>query len=358
MSAPRICVVGLGAIGGLLAARLAHAGLPVSALARGATLEAVRRDGLQLIERASTAPAQHAARDDGARAPSAHARGGPTAERVTRVRIDAADSPQALGTFDVVIVSVKTTALAQVAPAIAQLAGERGAVLSAMNGVPWWFFHGLAPELAAIRLRSIDPAGEIARLVPPERVVGCVTHLSASTAAPGVVRHGVGDRLIVGEPTGGCASARAVAIVEALERAGFSVDRAPCIQQDVWFKLWGNMTMNPVSAITGATADRILDDALVRGFLSSCMREASAIGARIGLPIADDPESRHAVTRKLGAFRTSMLQDVDAGRPVELDALVAAVAEIGDALAIDTPSIDALYGLARLHARVRGLYPE
>ena len=328
----KFCIVGLGAIGGLFAARLAAAGHEVSALARGATLEAVRRDGLTLAE------------------------GAPGHEQRQRFAIRASDDPSALGPQDVVVIAVKTTGLASVANNVAALLGPDTAVLSAMNGVPWWFFHGLAPALARIRLESVDPGRRISRAIPAERVVGCVTHLSAAAPAPGTVRSVAGNRLIVGEPAGGAATPRAAGIAAALREAGFEVEEAAVIQQEIWFKLWGNMTMNPISALTGATGERILDDDHVRSFMSRCMVEAAAIGQRIGLPIHQSPEQRHAVTRKLGAFRTSMLQDVDAGRPVELDALVASVMEIGHQLAVPTPNIDALFGLARLQAQVRGLY--
>ncbi len=324
----KFCIVGLGAIGGLFAARLAAAGHEVSALARGATLEAVRRDGLTLLE----------------------------GERSRQVRIDASDDPSALGPQDVVIVAVKTTGLAGAADSIAALLGPGTTVLSAMNGVPWWFFHGLAPELGRIAMPSVDAGGRMSRAIPPGRVVGCVTHLSAASPAPATVRSVAGNRLIIGEPMGVAASPRASAIAVALREAGFDVEEAEVIQQEIWFKLWGNMTMNPISALTGATGDRILDDEHVRSFMSRCMVEAAQIGERIGLPIAQDPEQRHAVTRKLGAFRTSMLQDVTAGRPVELDALVASVMEIGRQVSVPTPNIDALFGLARLQAQVRGLY--
>jgi 2-dehydropantoate 2-reductase len=328
----KFCIVGLGAIGGLFAARLALAGHDVSALARGATLEAVRRDGLTLVE------------------------GAPGQEQNRRLDIVVSDDPAALGPQDVVIVAVKTTALASVAGGVASLLGPDTAVLSAMNGLPWWFFHGLAPELARLRLQSVDPDGRIAQAIPAERVIGCVTHLAATTPAPGAVRAIAGNRLIIGEPAGGAATPRASAVVNALREGGFEVDAAAVIQQEIWFKLWGNMTMNPVSALTGATGDRILDDEHVRGFMSRCMAEAAQIGERIGLPIGQDAEQRHAVTRKLGAFRTSMLQDVMAGRPVELDALVASVMEIGRQVTVPTPNIDALFGLSRLQAQVRGLY--
>jgi 2-dehydropantoate 2-reductase len=327
----KFCIVGLGAIGGLFAARLARAGYQVSALARGATLEAVRRDGLALIE-------------------------GANGQELTRFSIEASDDARALSEQDVVIIAVKTTGLAGVVRNLGPLLGPHTTVLSAMNGVPWWFFHGLAPRLQAIRLSSLDPDGAITAALPPEQVVGCVTHLSATTPAPGRVRCMAGNRLIIGEPTGGAATPRTAAIVSALRAGGFEVEEAARIQQDIWYKLWGNMTVNPISALTGATGDRILDDEHVRNFMSRCMLEAARIGQRIGLPIDQDPEQRHAVTRKLGAFRTSMLQDVEAGRPVELDALVASVIEIGCQVGVPTPDINALFGLARLQAQVRGLY--
>jgi 2-dehydropantoate 2-reductase len=327
----KFCIVGLGAIGGLFAARLARAGYEVSAVARGATLETVRRDGLALVE-------------------------GPSGqEQTSRVAIEASADPRSLGEQDVVIIAVKTSGLAGVAQSIAPLLGPRTTALSAMNGVPWWFFHGLAPRLGSIRMPSVDPDGMISKAIPAERVVGCVTHLSATTPVPGTVRCVAGNRLIIGEPAGG-ATVRTMAIASALREAGFELEEAAVIQQEIWFKLWGNMTVNPISALTGATGDRILDDEHVRHFMSRCMVEAAQIGQRIGLPIDLDPEQRHAVTRKLGAFRTSMLQDVEAGRPVELDALVASVIEIGRQVGVPTPNIDALFGLARLQARVRGLY--
>ena len=331
----RIGIVGLGAVGGFLGARLAASGAAeVCALARGATLAAVRARGLTLLERDA----------DGV-------------ERTTTAAVRVADDPAALGPQDLVIVAVKTTALAEVAPRIAPMLGDRTALLSAMNGVPWWFFEGLGGRPAGLALDSVDPGGAVGAALPASRVLGAVTHLSASTPEPGVVRHGQGRRLIVGEPSG-ASTPRLERVVGVLRAAGFEAEASARIQRDVWFKLWGNMTMNPVSAITGATGDRLLDDPLVRGFLSQAMREAAEVGARIGLPIDIDPEERHAVTRRLGAFRTSMLQDIEAGRPVELDALVGAVREIAQALGVATPTIDGLLGLARLHARVRGLYPQ
>jgi 2-dehydropantoate 2-reductase len=234
------------------------------------------------------------------------------------------------------------------------LIGPATLVLPAMNGVPWWFGHGVA-ALGDAPLESVDPGGVVAAAIPFETVLGCVVHAAAFTAEPGLVVHKMGAGLIVGEPAGG-ASARVDAVAALLREAGFEVTASADVRRDVWYKLWGNLTMNPVSAITGATADRVLADPLVRAFCSQAMGEAAAIGALVGCPIGQTPEDRHAITARLGAFKTSMLQDVEAGRPVELDAIVGAVRELGQRLGQPTPAIDALFGLARLFARERGLY--
>jgi 2-dehydropantoate 2-reductase len=324
----RIAIYGAGAVGGFFAARLAAAGHDVAAIARGATLEAIRARGVRLESDAGVEVARLAATDD----------------------------PASLGPRDLVVVAVKAPALAGVARGIGPLLGPDTIVLTAMNGVPWWFFDGFGGSLAGTRLRSVDPDGAVAAAIPTRHVIGCVLHGSWTSPAPGAVRHVVGQRLVVGEPEGGD-SPRLGRLAEALRGARFDVEVSPRIQADVWYKLWGNMTTNPVSALTGATSDRILDDPLVNRFCLDVMAEAARIGARIGCPIAQSGEDRNAVTRKLGAFKTSMLQDVEAGRPVELDALVAVVREIAQLVGEPTPCIDALLGLARLQARVRGLYP-
>ena len=323
-------MVGAGAIGGFLGTRLALEGsAQVAALARGATLAALREEGWRLQQ-------------DGVllRAPAALV----------------ADEAQALGPQDLVILAVKGPALPALAPRLAPLLAANTLVLPAMNGVPWWFGAGL-PAIGARPLESVDPAGRIAAAIPLAQVIGCVVHASASTAAPGLTLHRMGRGLIVGEPDGG-ESARLRRVSALLARAGFEVTESPRIRYDIWYKLWGNMTMNPVSAPTAASADRVLDDELVRGFCAAAMREAAAVGARIGCDVHESVEDRFAVTRKLGAFKTSMLQDVEALRPLELDALVGAVREIGQRAGVATPNIDALFGLTRLFARVRGLYPQ
>ena len=325
----KICIVGAGAVGGLIGARLAHAGVDVSAIARGATAAALREHGWRLEI------------------------GGKTITAPVRV----ARSPSELAPQDYVVIAVKSPAMLDVAPTVRALVQRETTVVTAMNGVPWWLFHGLPGDFEGLPLATIDPDGVIGAAIPIERVVGAVVHLTCSTPEPGVVRHGVGNRLIVGEPKGG-SSARLLALAEMLREAAFEVEVSPRIQHDIWYKLWGNMTMNPISAITGATADRILDDALVHQFCLDVMAEAAAIGDAIGCPIAQSGADRMAVTRKLGAFKTSMLQDVEAGKPVEIDALLSAPREIGARAGIATPHLDTLLGLARLHARVHGLYPE
>ncbi len=331
----KVCIVGLGAIGGLLAGwigtRLPAGTVALSALARGATLTAVRQHGLML---------------DGE-------------EGAQSVSLRASDDAAALGVQDLVIVAVKGPALAAVAPAVRRLMAAHTQVLTAMNGVPWWFFDGLSGACQGLQLDSVDRGGVVRACIPAAQVLGGVVHLSASSAAPGRVRHGKGNSLIMGRAVG-TFSARDAAlqsVADLLSAAGLTVQVSDCIQRDMWFKLWGNMTMNPVSALTGAHSDRILDDPLVRQFCAAVMAEAQAIGAAFGIPIAQTPEERNAVTRRLGSFKTSMLQDVLAGRPLEIDALVGAVYEIGRHLGQATPHLDTLLGLTRLMARERGLYP-
>jgi len=323
----KICIYGAGAVGGFIGAKLAHAGYDVNVVARGATLNALKEHGLRL-----------------------------QSEGVTLTeKVRATDDPAELGVQDLVIVAVKATALKNVAQKIAPLIGVDTIVLTAMNGICWWFFDGFGGEYAGTRLASVDPDGSIAPAIPTRNVVGCVVHGSFSLNEPGFVRHGFGKRLIIGEPAGSD-SERVQMLAELLGNAGLVIEVSRNIQADIWFKLWGNMTMNPVSAITGATCDQMLDDPLVYRFCLDIMAEAARIGARIGCPISQSGEERSALTRQLGAFKTSMLQDVEAGRGVELDALVTVVREIGQMTGESTPNIDALLGLARLNARVKGLY--
>jgi 2-dehydropantoate 2-reductase len=328
-SALRVCVVGAGAVGGMIGARLAAAGTPTSAVARGETLTALQRNGWRLIE------------EDGEIA-------GP---------VRAAADPAELGPQDVVVVAVKAHSLPELAPRLVPLLGPETVVVPAMNGVPWWFCDGLGGPVDGLRLRSVDPVGAVAAALPPSRVLGCVVHLSASTSAPGVVVHGTKHSLILGEPHGGLTD-RLRSVSDLLTHAGFDVTVSQRIQDDVWFKLWGNMTMNPISVLTGTTMDHIVSDPLVEQFITAIMVEAREVGQRIGTPVQQDVAERLQITRSMGPMRTSMLQDADAGRQIELDALVGAVRELAQAVDVPTPNTDALLGLTRVAARARGLYPD
>ena len=325
----KVCIYGAGAIGGFIGARLGARGHTLSAVARGATLAALNAHGLRLR----------------------------TGDGEMLAPVVAAADPAALGPQDLVVIAVKAPALPEVAARIGPLLRPDTMVLVAMNGVPWWFFSGMPGSFAGLRLATLDPDGALAAAIPERHVVGCVVHASCTAPEPGVVRQVMGQGLIVGEPAGG-ASARVRDLAQALSGAGFETRVSERIQQDIWYKLWGNMTMNPVSAFTGATVDRILDDPLANGFCQAVMREAKAVGAVIGCPIDQSVEDRNAVTRKLGAFKTSMLQDVEAGKPLEIDALLTVVREIAGRAAIPTPNLDALLGLTRVFARGRGLYAE
>lgn len=323
----KVCIYGAGAIGSWLGAGLAQAGCTVSVVARGETLAAIQAQGIACIDA--------------------------TGQR--RFRVNASANPADLGVQDLIIISVKAPAMASIASQLAPLMDANTMVMTAMNGVPWWFLNGFGGSYAGTRLQAIDPQGNIEAAIPGSNVIGCVVHASCSMASAGVVKHHFGNGLVIGETTGE-ATARVQALAAMLVKAGFNATVSEQIQKDVWFKLWGNMTVNPISAVTGVTTDKILDDDLLRGFVSNVMLEAKTIGEKLGIPIPQTPEDRHAMTRKLGAFKTSMLQDAEASKGIELDALVTAVRELGVITSTATPFTDALLGLTRVFARERGLY--
>ncbi|CAG2153157.1 2-dehydropantoate 2-reductase [Cupriavidus numazuensis] len=320
-------IYGAGAIGGWIGARLLRQGCDVTFVARGATLQRLRDKGLTLKQ----------------------------GQDVFSLPVHATDNPASLGQQDLVVVSVKAPALPDIAEALRPLLGPHTTVLTAMNGVPWWFFDGFGESMSGTRLRTVDPESRIAKAIPAELVIGGVVHASCILEAPGVVRQHFGNDMIIGEPRGGI-SERVEGLAAILNRAGIEAKISAQIQRDVWFKLWGNMTTNPISALTGATTDRIVDDPLVMDFATRAMLEAKQIGEAFGLPISQAPADRHRLTRTLGAAKTSMLQDVEAGKPIELDAILGAVQELGQLTRVPTPSINALLGLTRLKARVSGLY--
>lgn len=323
----RIGIVGAGAVGGLIGVPLAARGHALSALARGETLAALGARGWRL-ER------------DGA---------------CVEAEVIASDDATALGIQDILLVTVKGPALVNAAHAARPMIGPQTAVIPAMNGVPWWFLLSGTGPLPPTALKSVDPEGTIARAIPLQSVVGCVVHASAYVSAPGVIVHQGGNKLILGEPDG-MRSQRLETIADLFEGAGFETEQSENIQRDIWYKLWGNMTMNPISALVSATCDRIIADELVRAFILRVMAEAAEIGKHIGWEIRESGEDRIAIARKLGAFRTSMLQDAEAGRTLEIDQLLAAPQEIARLVSVPTPNLDALLGLTRLFARSHGLY--
>ncbi|KVA75094.1 2-dehydropantoate 2-reductase [Burkholderia ubonensis] len=323
----RAAVVGVGAIGGLLAAALARAGMCVSAYARGATLDALKAHGVRVLD------------ETGA---------------MSSVPIDASDDAAALGVQDYVVIALKAQALPDLAARLAPLVGPRTVLVAAMNGLPWWFTHGLAGPLDGVPLEAVDPGGAVSAALPPAQAIGCVVHLSSSTDAPGVVRRGRGNRLIVGAPDP-ARDAAASRFAAALAAGGFDVETTPQIRTEIWAKLWGNMNMNPLSALTGSTADRLLDDPCTHALALRMMEEAAAIGAKLGLDTGVSAPERMAVTRRLGAFRTSMLQDFEAGRSLEIGPILGVFPELGRKLDVPTPYCDAVLGLLRQRAANSGL---
>jgi 2-dehydropantoate 2-reductase len=305
---PSICVVGAGAIGGWVAARLALSGRKVMALTSAGPL-----DTLDISEAGETATAPLAIF------------GGPA---------------------DVLVLAVKSTSLAAAAQSARAFIDQQTVILPMLNGVPWWFVEGMD-------LGSVDPDGSIAAALPMPQVVGCVVHASCRRDGSAVVVNHA-DKLIVGEPRGG-GSDRLAGLCDMVEQGGIRCEPSEDVRRAIWYKLWGNATINPLSALVRTTCDRILADPECRAWMLAGMAELAAVGASIGCPISESGEDRMAVTARLGAFKTSMLQDVEAGRPIELDALLGAPREIARAHGITTPALDRLYGVTRLMAESLGL---
>jgi 2-dehydropantoate 2-reductase len=320
----RIAVIGAGAIGGYVGARLALAGEEITFVVRGANLAAIRRDGMTLVARDG---AVQVARDVGA-----------------------TDDYAAAGPHDVVILAVKAHQVDAVASDIGALFGPGTTVVTMQNGIPYWYFHRHGGALAGSTLRSVDPSGSLARLIPPERVVGCVVYPASELVAPGVVRHIEGERFPVGE-LDGSASARVVRVSEALERAGFKAPVLDDIRAEIWLKLWGNLTFNPISALTRATLVDICSDAPTRGVATAMMTEAQQVAQKLGVSFRVGIEKRIAGAARVGHHRTSMLQDVEAGRFPEVDALIGSIVELARLTRTPTPHIDAVYALTSLLAR-------
>jgi 2-dehydropantoate 2-reductase len=317
----RICIVGVGAIGGCMAGALSP--LPdvtLTAVARGATLDSLRRRGLTIAGSGGT---------------------------VQHVELEATSQPAKLGRQDMLIIATKGQALPKVAPALAPLVGPDTVIVPLLNGVPWWYFAHLDGPAAGLQLDSVDPDGIVTKHLPPAQVVGAVVHFSASSPLPATVSRGNGNQLIVGDPTGRAPDA--VARVRALMAAGgFDVELSAEIHREVWYKLWGNLCLNPISALTRATVDAIVADPQTRELCTRIMAEAAAVSERFGIRIDASADDRIAVAGKLGRFKTSMLHDAESGRRLELAPLLGAVCEIAAHLDVPVPYTRMVLGLARL----------
>ena len=323
----KICIFGAGAIGGYMGAKLAQAGAEVSLVARGPHLAAIKDKGLTLAE---------ADRDP------------------VTVNINASENPADLGPQDYVIVTLKAHSVPAVVPKMQPLIGRNTTIVSGVNGVPWWYFHKIGTDLEGTRLESVDPDNTQWDGFGPDRVLGCVVYPAAEVSKPGTIKHIEGNRFSLGEPDGS-KSERAVALSQALSAAGLKAPVRPRLRDEIWVKLWGNLSFNPISALTQATLDVLCTDSGTRAVAKGMMLEAQEIAEKLGVKFPIDVERRIDGGAAVGSHRTSMLQDLDAGRPMEIDALIGSVQELGHLTKTPTPTIDTVLALTRLRARTAGL---
>lgn len=325
----KICVFGAGAIGGLVGAKLAAAGeAEVSLVARGPHLAAMRENGLTLA----------------------------TAEGETVVPVTATDDPAELGPQDYVIVALKAHSVTGIVDRLQPLLGPDTAVVTAQNGVPWWYFHALEGRFAGRRLASVDPGDRQWRAIGPQRAIGCVVYPATEIVAPGIIKHTYGDKFALGEPDGSL-SPRGRTLSEALAAGGLKAPLLDNIRDEIWLKLWGNLCFNPISALTRATLETVATDPGTRALSRAMMTEAEGIARTLGADFRVDIERRINGAARVGAHRTSMLQDLERGRPLEIDALLTAVQEMGRLVGAETPYIDAVLALVQQLGRTQGLYP-
>lgn len=323
----KICIFGAGAIGGYMGAKLAQAGADVSLVARGPHLKAMRENGLRLIEESGE----------------------------TTVNVTASDNAEDLGPQDYVIVTLKAHSVPPVVPKMQPLIGDNTTIVSGVNGVPWWYFHKIGGPLEGARLETVDPGNVQWDGFGPDRVLGCVVYPAAEVIKPGVVKHIEGNRFSLGEPDGS-KSDRAMALSKALSAAGLKAPVRPKIRDEIWVKLWGNLSFNPISALTHSTLDVLCTDPGTREVARNMMLEAQAIAEKLGVKFPIDVDRRIQGGADVGAHRTSMLQDLDQGRPMEIDALVGSVKELGKVTDTPTPTIDTVLSLIALRGRIAGLY--
>ena len=321
----KICIYGAGAIGGYVGAKLGLAGFQVTLIARGPHLQAMRAGGLTLL----------------------------MGDEKKVVPVACTDDPAEVGPQDYVIVTLKAHSVSPIVDTMAPLLGSDTAIITAQNGVPWWYFYKLSGPWENHRLETADPGGRIWEGLGPQRAIGCVVYPSCEIVEPGVIRHISGNRCMLGEPDGS-KSERALSLSQALTTAGFKAPVRPRIRDDIWLKLWGNVSFNPVSVLTLATLEDMCGDPSVRGVVREMMREAEAVGQQLGVRFRVDVDTRIRWGADVGAHKTSMLQDLELGRPMEIDALVGALSEMGRLVGVATPTIDVVLGLVRLRARADG----
>jgi 2-dehydropantoate 2-reductase len=328
MSEPtRICIYGAGAIGGYLGVKLALTGQDVTLIARGEHLSAMQKNGVHLLEEGQ--------------------------ELVATPRCTA--DPAETGPQDYLFITLKAPSVRGIVEHLPPLLQEQTTVVWAVNGFPWWYFYQLEDARQDIHLKSVDPDGVLWNAIGPERVIGCVVYPAAEVIAPGVIRHESGNRLSLGEPSGE-RSPRILRLSQILEAAGLKAPVRSQIRNEVWVKLWGNLAFNPISALTGATLDIITREPGTRGLARRMMEEAQAIGEKYGVRFAIDIEQRIDGAQAVGAHKTSMLQDLERGRMMEIDALVTVVQELGNLVGVDTPTIDTVLALVQQRARLAGCY--
>ncbi|MBK7175842.1 MAG: 2-dehydropantoate 2-reductase [Chloroflexi bacterium] len=320
----RICIYGAGAIGGYLGVQLALAGANVTLIARGAHLAAMQANGVRLLINGE--------------------------ERVAHPRCT--DNPADVGEQDFVILTLKAPSVPGVVELMQPLLGQDTAVVTAVNGIPWWYFYGLDSPWRNHQLASVDPGGRQWLGIGPERAIGCVVYPATEVVAPGVIQHVSGDRFSLGEPTGE-KTARVTALSDLFRAAGLKAPVRQHIRNDIWVKLWGNLSFNPVSALTGGTLETIAADPGTRAVVRAMMLEAQAIGEELGVRFGIDVDQRIAGAAAVGAHKTSMLQDLEHGRPLEIDALVTVVQELGQLVGLATPTIDVVLALVRQRAKLR-----
>ncbi len=324
----KIAIFGAGAIGGYLGVMLHRAGADVSFVARGAHLAAMRENGVRLIS------------------------GGTTVTAPVRCSDDAAS----LGPQDYIFITLKGHSLPGAAAQIAAMMGPETALVTAVNGVPYWYFHGLAGPWAGRAVESVDPGGGLLRILPPSQVIGCIVYPAAEVIAPGIIEHTYGDRFSLGEPDG-TRTSRVESLSKLMIAAGLKAPVRPNIRDELWMKLWGNLAFNPLSALTGATLDRLAFDPALRSVARAMMQEGKAVGEAVGARFSVDLEKRIDGAGEVGAHKTSMLQDLERGRPMEIDAILGAVVELGDLTGQPVTLCRSILALVRERARGAGCYP-